>query len=185
MKETVLKIIDGYLKVYPLELKRQQKLIDYVNKTDSNDLIDWNNFNGHIVASGFIYAKKEDKYLVIYHNDLKMFSYPGGHIDKSDQSPLAAAIREIDEETGIVDIKEVIIGNDKLIPIDIDTHTICYNKRLDIPAHTHYDMRYLFTVEKIEDVLIDSSESSSYKWISKEELMKNADFGNVVNKITM
>ncbi|MBO4245529.1 MAG: NUDIX domain-containing protein [Bacilli bacterium] len=180
MKDMLLKIMDDYLKLFPDELGRQATFMDYLNS--NNNLIDWNNFNGHVVASGFLYAKKEEKYLVIYHKDLQIFSYPGGHIDKSDANPLAAAIREIKEETGIDDFKEIMIGEDPLIPIDIDNHLIPYNERLDIPSHQHFDMRYLFVIDHIKDVMIDQNESSDYKWVSEEELMVNEDFGKIVDK---
>ena len=181
MKDMLLEIMNDYLKLFPDELMRQSTFMDYLNS--NNNLIDWNNFNGHVVASGFLYAKKEAKYLVIYHKDLKMFSYPGGHIDKHDASPLAAAIREIKEETGISDFVEVVVGENELIPIDIDNHTIPYNQRLAIPAHQHFDMRYLFVIDSIEKVVIDRSESSDYKWITEAELIANEDFGKIVDKI--
>ena len=39
--------------------------------------------------------------MLVYHNDLKLFTYPGGHIDLTDSDPLSAAIREVKEETGV------------------------------------------------------------------------------------
>lgn len=80
----------------------------------------------------------------MYHNDMKIYTYPGGHIDLSDTNPLEAAIREVKEETGLMDFKEVNISKNELVPIDIDTHIIHYNERLNLPQHYHFDFRYLF-----------------------------------------
>lgn len=80
------------------------------------------------MASGFIYAKEENKFLVLYHKDLKMYLYPGGHINIKDKSILDAAKREVEEETGINNLEEYKICENELIPIDIDTHVIDYNE---------------------------------------------------------
>ena len=183
MKELLLNLLKDYLKIFPNEIERQKDICAYLNNHESANIIDWNNFSGHIVAGGFIYAKKEKKFLVLHHRDLDMFLYPGGHIDISDANPLEAAIREVIEETGIKDIKEVILSNNKLIPIDIDTHTIPYNERLNLPSHKHFEFRYLFTIETVEIVQLDYDESSEYKWISMEELYNDKNFGTIAKKI--
>ena len=73
MKDILSKILNDYLLMFPEERQRQDILINYLNKSKNEELIDWNNFNGHIVAGGFIYAKEENKFLVLYHKDLKMY----------------------------------------------------------------------------------------------------------------
>lgn len=183
MLESVLDILNDYLLEFPLEKERQSYFLNYLKKHNSNEIIDWNNFAGHIVASGFIYAKEEEKFLVLYHKDMKMFLYPGGHVDSSDLNILTAAKREVKEETGLSDFKQLKILDNELIPIDIDTHKINYNERLNLPEHYHFDFRYLFIVDKIQDVKIDLDEMSEYKWISILELEEETSFKNVVSKI--
>ena len=183
MKEMLLSILNDYLKVFPHEQERQLQLLNYLNECDDNQAIDWNNFNGHVVAGGFIYAKEEQKFLVIYHNDLKMFLYPGGHVDSDDVNPLEASKREVYEETGFDSIDEVTLSNNKLIPIDIDTHVIPYNERLNLPEHYHFEFRYLFTIDSIKEVKLDLSESSKFKWISIDELREDKNYGRIAEKI--
>lgn len=165
------------------EKDRQQKLINYLNSSDNKDIANWNNYNGHIVAGGFVYAKEENKFLVLYHKDLKMYLYPGGHAEVGDKTPLETSKREILEETGLNDIKQFIIDNNELIPIDIDTHVVPYNERFNLPEHYHFDFRYLFVIDKIENITIDFEELDNYKWIDIEELSNNFSYGVVGNKI--
>ena len=172
-----------YLVLFPNEQQRQEKFIEYLKNHDDNQITDWNNFDGHVVAGGLIYAKEEQKFLVIYHNDLKMFLYPGGHIDSNDINPLEASKREMLEETGFDKIEEVILSNNGLIPIDIDTHVIPYNERLNLPEHYHFEFRYLFTIDSIKEVKLDMSESSNFKWISIDELRDDKNYGKIAEKI--
>lgn len=183
MRQQLLNLLEKYLLLFPEEQQRQITLINYLNSHKDDEVTDWNNFDGHIVAGGFIYAKEENKFLVLYHNDLKMFLYPGGHVDSSDVNTLEASKREILEETGLTNLEQLKLTEDALIPIDIDTHKIGYNERLNLPEHCHFDFRYLFMVDKISDIKTDTEELSSYKWISVDELSSDPNYGMIANKI--
>jgi len=183
MKESLINLLNSYLILFPEESERQKLLIEYLESHEDDELIDWNNFDGHIVAGGFIYAKEENKFLVLYHNDLKMFLYPGGHVDNDDVNTLFAAKREILEETGINNLEQLKVSDDELMPIDIDTHKIGYNERLNLPEHYHFDFRYLFVVEKIQYIKTDVEEMAGYKWISLDELTNDPNYGKVATKI--
>ena len=177
----LIDLIVEYLTIFPDENTRQSNLIQFLS--ENSDITDWNNFNGHIVAGGVIYAKKERKFLMLYHKDLKMFLHPGGHIDENDLNTLEAAKREIYEETGLVDLKQLKVLNNELVPIDIDTHIINYNERLNLPEHYHFEFRYIFEIDEIKDIDIDSEELENFKWIDMAELKKDKNYGMIVNKI--
>lgn len=181
MVEQIRSIVDKYVEIYPLEKDKLEKLYEYLNI--EQDVFDWNNFNGHITVGSFVYDKVADKFLVVYHKDLKMYLYPGGHVDKNDRDTLKAAIRELEEETGLKDLDNYLAGNDELVPFDIDIHKIDYNERLDLPSHYHFDFRYIFLLEKQEDINIDKDEIKDYRWISYEEFINNKEFGKIVNKL--
>lgn len=183
MKKDLLNVITEYLKIFPEEKQRQEKLVEFLNKHEDKEIMDWNNFNGHLVAGGFVYSKKENKFLVLWHRDLAMYLYPGGHIDQSDINTLEASKREIKEETNLNSLINLNITNNPLIPIDIDTHIISYNERLNLPEHYHFEFRYLFLIEKEEDIKIDTKELSNYKWIDINELKNDPNYGKIVNKI--
>ncbi len=184
MKDIILNIINKYLKLFPEESKRQEKIINFLKNHNDKEITDWNNFDGHIVATGFIYALKEEKFLVLHHKDLNMLLCPGGHMDKNDDNPLVTAKREVKEETGIDDLKQFNVTNDdQLVPFDIDTHVIKFNQRLNLPEHYHFDFRYIFMIDKIKNVKIDVEESSSYKWVDIEQLYTGTNYGKVLSKI--
>ncbi len=172
MKQKIMNIIDLYLREYPDEVERLKVFMEYLKNSSNSEISDWNNFNGHIVAGGFIYSKSEQKFLLLYHKDLKMYLYPGGHVDSTDEDPLFAVKREIKEETGLDRFNIVRWTDNELVPFDLDIQTTKYNERLNLPAHYHFDFRYIFVVDKITHIEIDETESRDYRWVGMEELKK-------------
>ena len=183
MREVLISILNSYLLAFPEEKERLSNLSNFLKTNTDLEITDWNNFDGHVVAGGFIYSKKENKFLVLYHNDLKMYLYPGGHIDSNDKNPLYSSRREILEETGLSELEQLKIFENELIPIDIDVHKVNYNERLNLPEHYHFEFRYLFMIDRISDIEIDNNELSDYKWISIEELSNDVNYGKIAKKI--
>lgn len=64
----------------------------------------------------------------------------GGHCEASDRTLPDAVRREIGEETGITALEPCCGGN----PVHIDVHRIEARPAKGDPAHTHFDIRYLF-----------------------------------------
>lgn len=181
-KELIFEIVQKYLEIFPNENERVSVLKNYLTENSENSVCDWNNKNGHLTAGGFVYSKSTQKFLVMYHKDLEMFLYPGGHMEITDETPLERAKIEVKEETGL-EVETLNIFKDELIPIDIDTHKIPYNKRVNMPQHYHFDFRYLFVVKDENGVKIDADEMGSYKWINKQELAQDKNYGNIINKL--
>lgn len=182
-KKIIINAVNKYLDYYKDEQERLNKFIEYLDKFSDEEIVDWNNFVGHIAAGGFIYSLELKKFLVLYHKDLKIYLYLGGHVDKEDINPLVTARREVLEETGIENLKLLNIDIDEIVPIDIDTHMIPYNERLDLPAHYHFEFRYLFVVDKVHDVKVDTSELGDYRWIDMNELYDNPYYGRISSKL--
>lgn len=184
MKNKVQEIITEYLKLFPEEKERLQQLIKYIENSTDEEITDWNNFNGHLVAGGFIYNIKTKKFLLLHHKDLDMYLYPGGHIDFNDQNPLTAAKREVEEETNLHDLQILSHEDNKLIPLDIDTQLIRYNQRLNLPQHYHYDFRYLFIIDNNEIIKIDENELSDYQWLDFQQIKEDYHFQKISQKIS-
>ena len=64
MKEEATHLVEKYLKIYPEERNEQEELLDFLKQANDDLIGDWNCFDGHIVASAFVYSLKEKKFLL-------------------------------------------------------------------------------------------------------------------------
>ena len=183
MKTNIKKIVDKYLDYYPEEdLSKLQLLLEH-NKDNESNLFNRKNFEGHITARGFIYSLNDYKLLLLEHKALNKFLQPGGHVENVDNEIIDSARREILEETGLSDLKNISIEDDINIPFDINSHFIPANEKKAEDGHYHHDFRFLFVVDKEEDVKLDSNESNDYKWIYVNGLIDDKTFGLSIKKI--
>ncbi len=115
---------------------------------------------GHITASCWLLSKDENHVLLLHHRKLDKWLQPGGHCD-GNPDVLAVAIKEAQEESGIIAIEPIEQGI-----FDLDIHTIPTNSREG--AHDHYDIRFLLKVTSEEQPQV-SHESRALRWFCKDE----------------
>ncbi len=126
---------------------------------------------GHFTASCWLLNKDGDKALLLHHAKLDRWFQLGGHCD-GDSDVLAVAIKEAQEESGIMGISPV---SEEIF--DIDIHPIPENKR--DKAHDHYDVRFLLQVTSDEDI-VSNRESKELRWIGKNRSELPTDNPSVV-----
>ena len=114
---------------------------------------------GHITASGLVVDS--GKVLLIRHPYLRLWIQPGGHIDDG-ETPELAAIRETQEETGV--LCELVWQENSLV--DIDVHTIPNNSAKKEPEHIHVDL--CFALRPLR--LIDTVESIEWRWCEQSAI---------------
>jgi 8-oxo-dGTP pyrophosphatase MutT (NUDIX family) len=115
---------------------------------------------GHFTASAFLIAPAHRQTLLIEHPTLGLWLQPGGHFEPADESAVAAARREVQEETGLIDMTI----DDKLF--DIDVHQI--PARGHVPAHRHFDLRFLIRLDAL--AVPRSAENVRTRWLTLAEL---------------
>lgn len=176
----ILRQVDEYIEKYPEEKLRIEPFKKFVSSFDGDDLIDRQNFVGHLTASAFILNLEMNALLLLKHKALERWLQPGGHIDATDVSIIEAAFREAVEETGIERTNLALLD---IAIFDIDSHSIPANEKKKEPAHVHHDIRFLLKCKVSNEVLFDETESTAAQWVSFSELRNNVDFKNVVVKV--
>ena len=156
MMSSIETLLDGFdASAQPLVLGRALGL------ARSGDSTDRNRFSpGHFTASGFVVSPDGSSLLLIHHRRLDRWLQPGGHIDPEDASPIAAAAREVTEETGV--IVEPIPPD----LIDLDIHSI--PPRAPEPAHEHFDLRFAF--QALNETLVVADEVHDAVWVPWEDV---------------
>ena len=91
----------------------------------------------HFTASAFVVDESGARACLVAHAKLGRLLQPGGHVEPTDLSLEAAALREAHEETAL----ELEPHPTAPRPFDLDIHEI--PERPGEPAHFHLDVRYL------------------------------------------
>lgn len=116
---------------------------------------------GHVTGSAFIVCRTTREVLLHHHKKLGRWLQMGGH-DDGELDPVATALREGREESGLADLA-------LLSPaiLDVDVHDIPASKSQ--PAHEHHDVRYAFVTETPGAIARDPNESTALAWFSLDE----------------
>ena len=122
---------------------------------------------GHVTGSAWVVNQERTHALLLHHVKLNIWVQPGGHLDATDVSPAAGAMREALEETGI---SSLTLASES--PFDVDIHSIPARagKAANEPAHLHYDVRYL--IMSSDKCVSISEESMAAKWMLLEDLVQ-------------
>lgn len=128
------------------------------------------NLEKHFTASALII--KDKKVLLLHHEKLDVWLYPGGHIEKN-ETPEETLLREVKEETGL----EVEIIGEKyhdLADFENDV-SVVYNPYVIlcelVGDHYHNDIIYLCKIlENNNNIKHNPEESKDLRFFSIDEL---------------
>lgn len=159
-----IKLLDQHQPADAVEAAHWRRVRDFVS---TNPTCFWqrSTLEGHVTGSAFVVDRSQQFALLLHHAKLNRWVQPGGHLDDTDESPAAGALREAVEETGI---DGLTLASHALY--DVDVHPIPERNKdgLHEPAHFHFDARYL-VIAPTDHVSI-STESLGFRWLSLEEL---------------
>ncbi len=141
----------------PDEQVSKQKMLSFLNS--NSDCFERSCIPGHFTGSSWLLNKDGTKFLLLLHGKFNSWLQPGGHCD-GDSDVLRVALKEAQEESGIMDIKPV---SESIF--DIDAHLIPPHG--SDPAHYHYDVRFLLQVQSNEQAVV-SHESHDLAWFGKD-----------------
>ena len=167
MTKNTIKIIKKYFDKFPEDKNNLAILTKQIKET--KNLFNRKNFIGHIVANALIINK--DRVLTIFHNKLKMYIQPGGHVDDTGESVLDATIREVREETGLKDLLLENWQKKNGIPIFIESHLIPKNNTKNEDEHYHHDFMYIFKTGSI-NINLQLEEVSNFEWVKIDKILK-------------
>lgn len=122
---------------------------------------------GHVTGSAWIVSPDRREVVLIHHRKLDRWFQPGGHAD-GNPDIAAVAMQEAQEETGLHDLRFVKFIDDVPAIFDIDVHPI--PERDNVPAHLHYDIRFLVEANKHQP-FGRSGEIKAIHWANLEKVI--------------
>ncbi|MCC6644245.1 MAG: NUDIX domain-containing protein [Polyangiaceae bacterium] len=121
-------------------------------------------WDGHLTGSAFVLDADARRLLLLFHRKLQRWLQPGGHGEPDEIDPLAVALREAREETGLADLSLHPLAPR---PFDLDVHVI--PARATEPAHEHLDVRYLFVAPRGAPLRAQEEEAAAVAWVALDE----------------
>ena len=127
----------------------------------------------HFTASAIVFGDDLDQVLLVHHNRIGKWLYPGGHIE-SGQAPAEAAIREVEEETGI---RTEVLQRPTFRHPDVTVHPVPF-AILEVSAtdrefgdHRHIDFVYVLRATSTA-IAVQLDEVSGVRWVPVADLVR-------------
>ncbi|HKT05990.1 MAG TPA: NUDIX domain-containing protein [Rugosimonospora sp.] len=118
----------------------------------------------HVTGSAVIVHPPSRRVLLRWHARQGAWLQVGGHADPGEVDPLAVALREGREETGLVDLEpwpDASIAHVVIVPV---------KPRGDEPAHEHADVRYVLATGQPEAARPEHPEAP-LRWLAVPEAL--------------
>ncbi len=168
-RKILLDLLEKHSPIDENELKMTNETIEFVKTYE--DCFKRELLIGHVTGSAWIVNNARTHILMMHHRKLNQWFQPGGHCD-GDPDVLNVALKEANEETGLENLK-VVTGE----IYDVDVHQI--PERKGIPAHYHYDVRFLIEADMNEQLIV-TEESNDLSWVSLEKIAEHNESESIM-----
>lgn len=160
-KQLLINQLEQHQTAHHEEALFRQQVTDFLLRND--EFWQRTTLEGHVTGSAWVLSPDGSHALLIHHKKLDRWLQPGGHVDETDATVADTARREAVEECGLADLT-------LLQPafFDVDVHEI--PERAQVPAHFHYDLRYLFRAGNME-LAADFAEVKNIRWVPLLDLI--------------
>ena len=144
------------------EQERRDKELILKFLRENEDAFERSNATAHMTSSAWVINRDATKVLMVYHKIYDSWSWTGGHAD-GERDMLALAIREVQEETGVKNVKPVSDDIYSLEILTVDGH----EKRGEyVSSHLHMNVTYLLLADEEENLHICEDETSGVAWFT-------------------
>jgi 8-oxo-dGTP pyrophosphatase MutT (NUDIX family) len=155
-------VFDGYLLTHPGQSGYLAPVLSLLDQ--GVDLSDRREWAGHITASAVVF-NPEGQLLLVHHNKYDKHIQPGGHLEEQDTTLAGAALRELDEETGVRAVEPM-----QEAPVHIYVGPVPARPQDDEQTHFHFDVRFAFTTSSgIGTLQLDEVRGAA--WFGTAELV--------------
>ncbi|MCQ8829926.1 NUDIX hydrolase [Streptomyces malaysiensis] len=131
----------------------------------------------HITGSALIVHPDSGRVLLRWHQRLQSWLLVGGHADPGEYDPLAIALREGREETGLPDLApwpDAEVRHLVIVPVPENSRE---------PAHEHADVRFVLATNVPEAVRPENPDAP-LRWLTPDEARMAITEANVLDTLS-
>ncbi len=172
-RSSTLQSLRLYLESYPEEESVVNRFTDFVEK--NANFLDRRNTSGHLTGSCLLLDRNCQRVLLTHHAKLNRWLQLGGH-SELENNLASAALREAEEESGLLDIELL-----KSSILDLDIHYIPSNSME--PGHFHYDVRFLLVATGSNKYSL-SEESNELAWVSIDQVCEYTQEASIMRMVS-
>jgi 8-oxo-dGTP pyrophosphatase MutT (NUDIX family) len=116
----------------------------------------------HVTASALVLHPPTGRVLLRWHDRLQRWLHVGGHADPGEDRPVAIALREAVEETGLADLGPWPVP---LSPWLVQVAVVPVPATAEQQAHEHADLRYVLATHAPEQAR-QERDTTPLRWLS-------------------
>lgn len=171
--EALRRDLNAYARRWPAEASTVEHFIDLLDELHTAPFTR-ERLAGHFTGSAWLVDRSGTRVLLTHHRKLGRWLQLGGHAD-GDPALANVALKEAEEESGLHGLV--------LEPgiFDLDRHWI--PARGDVPAHWHYDVRFVVRAGE-DEAFVVSEESLDLAWRDIRELLDDPGSDESVRRMS-
>ena len=168
MFESLLNLLTNYTPFDEMERLHVLQISQFLK--ESTNAYDRSNLLGHVVADAWIVNPQRTHVVLLEHGLGKLWMAPGGHCD-GNPDVFATAVREAEEETGLVNLKPLL--DEKIFDVNVGIVPAREKEWGMEPPHLHFDICFAFEAPdnaplKISDEMKDlATQPTHYRRLAK------------------
>ena len=156
----------AFTEYLPWNSQEEQDRAEILRRLDHGDpLLTRENLGAHLTVSGWVVSPDRKQVLLAYHNLYDSWAWLGGHAD-GQRDLLAAAIREVQEESGLTHVRAVSPDIYSLEILPVAGHE---KQGRYVSSHLHLNITYLLEADPADPLRSKPDENSRVAWFTPEE----------------
>lgn len=162
----LLNQLEQYRPFNEQEARDREELLRRIRS--GGELYTRDNAAAHFTASAWVVSPNRDQVLMAYHNLYDSWAWLGGHAD-GERDLLSVAMREVREESGLVQLRPVSRDIYSLEILTVNGHE---KHGRYVSSHLHLNLTYLLEADPAAPLRCKPDENSRVGWFSLEEAIK-------------